>query len=491
MKKIIIWTILLVFPATTTIGQTLPRSIMRYNSDLSITNVEIERLGGTPYDGGRVWVSFTMISPKTLSANALITLSPTMQGAGAQSLDMPKIALLKSATQRSYERGGGEFEPTTLIVRPGEVVEYSVGIPFEKWMNGASLVINSCAKTRAKAYELPTEVIAYDLELAQQRIEPLLVFAVPLEVKKERREQGSAFLEFRVGSDEILPHYATNPQELHKIRSSISNAMEQSRGNKIEKIVLWGTSSPEGNYHYNAKLARSRTEALRDYISMRFGYDIAIFSVSSTPENWVGLRTMVESSTLFNRDQIIEIIDNPELSPSQRDMRMRGLSNYNEILHHYYPLLRRVDYTIHYELQQYKTIEELVVVYNTTPENLSESELFELWQSYDPESQHYSAIIEFWANNLYPQSPAALINMATIALEDGDTLRARQWLRRAAAQLEIQGVAIVDDHTATYYNTAGALQLIEGDKMGAKLLFEKAAKLGLHAAQKNHEAMLD
>ncbi len=467
----------------------LPRSIEKSYSEIEVQNLDIERVGGTPYDGGRVWVNFQLLTPKRLASNSMFSLSPLLVSADGQEYVMPRIALLTARTQTKYEREGGAFDPTTLIARPGETVGYSVGIPFEAWMNGASLMLNTGAETRSNAYSLPTATLAYDLQLAQEVIEPLLVFAVPVTVEKIQQQQGSAFLEFESASSRIEPHYASNPVELAKIIASINTAMNNSSGGEINRIELWGTCSPEGDYGFNAKLARQRTNALMDYLSAIYGYGADVFDISSTPENWEGLRAEVENSSLENRAQILTIIDNPMLSPTERDAQMKRLHNYSELLRHYYPLLRRVDYTIHYELPSYGTLEELIAVYELSPQELSEAELFELWQSHNSRSAAYCELIESWATELYPQSPAACINMATHALENNDYETTEKWLRRAATLLEIQGLAAPQEHTATYYNTAAALQLSHGDTKGARLLFAKAANLGLLAAQKNHEAM--
>ena len=68
---------------------------------------------------------------------------------------------------------------------------------------------------------------------------------------------------------EIHPDYRRNPEELKKILSTI-DAVKNDADSKIISISIKGYASPEGSYSNNIRLAKGRTETLKEYVRKQY-----------------------------------------------------------------------------------------------------------------------------------------------------------------------------------------------------------------------------
>lgn len=260
--------------------------------------------------------------------------------------------------------------------------------------------------------------------------EDIDIFVPPTDSIKEFNIEGKAYVNFPVNRTEIYPDYMNNPVELRKITSSIDTV----RGNSdatITSITLTGYASPEGPYLNNVRLAKGRTEAVRDYVSRQYDFPASVYITASVPEDWAGLREAIEKSDMAMRDQMVSFIDS-DYPIEKRNDRFRELfpANYKILLKDVYPWLRHTDYLIKYTIRKYTDIEEIREVYRLRPQNLSLDEIYKLAQSYPENSDEYFAIFER-AADLFKDSPLANINAANVALNREDIDAAERYLSRA------------------------------------------------------------
>ncbi len=309
---------------------------------------------------------------------------------------------------------------------------YSFEVPWQDWMGestlGFKILTSGCCGAPLGEEDLPIA----DLNLIPPSmpstddlgyIEPV---AVPV---KEYALQGKAYVNFPVNRTEIYPSYMNNPVELKKITNSIDTV----RGNKdatIESITLTGYASPEGPYNNNVRLAKGRTEAVRDYVSKLYDFPASVYKTASVPEDWAGLREAVVNSALADREGILEFIDS-DYPIEKRNDRLRQLypTDYKWLLQNVYPWLRHTDYLIKYNIKKYSDVEEIKQVIATRPQNLSLDEIYLLANTYQPGTPEYNEVFEI-AVRMFPEDETANLNAANNAISRNDLESARKYLEK-------------------------------------------------------------
>jgi hypothetical protein len=170
--------------------------------------------------------------------------------------------------------------------------------------------------------------------------------------------QGSAslscYLSYPQGGSLVLRGYGNNSYELGKlgefIRSALSDTLIYVRG-----VRVCGYSSVDGSYSSNEQLARKRSLGFRQFILSEYPflkqYDITPHWVG---EDWDKLRSLVERSHIGERNEILLIIDKIGVFSGREKLLMdlSGGAPYLTMEQLFFPLLRRVELTVEYDLQR-------------------------------------------------------------------------------------------------------------------------------------------
>ena len=166
---------------------------------------------------------------------------------------------------------------------------------------------------------------------------------------------------------ELHPDYRNNPRELDKIVSTI-NLVKNDKNVSITGVEIHGYASPEAPYDYNARLAEARAKTLTDHVRRLVDLDRDVFKVTSTPEDWEGLRQALREGNLENRDAILAIAEDESLEPDAREWRIKKNypKQYRFMLDNYYPALRHSDYVVSYTVRPF-SVEEAKEVFRTNP----------------------------------------------------------------------------------------------------------------------------
>ena len=256
---------------------------------------------------------------------------------------------------------------------------------------------------------------------------------------------------------------------MQKIRGTI-DIIRHDGDTRIVAVTIEGFASPEGPYAENERLAKGRTEALRNYVRGLYTFDPSIMRSSWVAENWAGLRKYVADSDLDDKNGILAVIDAENLEPDAREWKLKSAypEQYRFLLDNVYPALRNSDYTVEYVVRSYTDIEEIKAVMKRAPQKLSLREMYAVAQSLETGSDEYREVFEV-AVRMYPDDPAANLNAANIAL-------GRNELDRAAGYLAKAG----DTPEAAY--ARGILAAKSGDYDRAARAFGDAAARGVKQA---------
>lgn len=309
-------------------------------------------------------------------------------------------------------------------------VDYHAIVPFEEWMDGCQLVFEraDCGCNNSVVGKEGNILInRFPLE----PYKPELIYIRPqAEKTKIRQISGRAYVDFPVNKTTINPSYRNNVVELAKITGTIDSVKADS-DITITKLTIKGFASPESPFKNNERLAKGRTEALKQYVENLYHFGKGFITTSYEPEDWAGLERYVEQSQLENRDAILEIIRSSE-QPDRKEwlIKSRYPADYKHLLNNCYPALRHSDYTIEYNVRQYKDVKDIERIMTTAPQKLSLAEFYILAETYESGSAELNELWEI-AVRMYPNDEVANFNAANSAMAKGDFERAIKYLDKA------------------------------------------------------------
>lgn len=413
------------------------------------------------------------LSAMHLGSNERVIFTPVFAGEG-DSIVLPPLVLNGRNAQLKYEREKSQrVEGATVMqYRKGGETLWSgaSSFPYEEWMEVSRLNIHEdlCGCGDLQAQNCIPVGQEFDNRPAPAAV---MTFIQPVvEATKARSEEGSAFVDFVVNKTNILPDYRNNRVEIRKITETI-DLVKNDPLVSITNIDIHGYASPEGSYANNTRLAEGRALSLKNYVKSLYTLSDKLFTSSATPEDWAGLRRLVERSTLTDRKEILAVIDS-DMEPDAKDaaLRTRFPQSYRVMLTEMYPALRHSDYVVKYVVRPL-TIEETIEVMRTDPKKASLQEMFLVAQTYDPGSEEFNEAMAI-AVATYPDDPVANLNAGAVALNEGDLDAAAAYLAKAGDAPEA-------------FQARGVLAMQRGDLDEAERLLTQALELGVEDAEYN------
>lgn len=407
---------------------------------------------------------------KKMESNREVILTPKIAGA-ADTLDLASMTVAGRARYYLWLRQNPTKWPAPELYRASETsrLPYSTSAPMLPWMDKSEIVLEGisrgCCGEPIDTFLIP--LVRINLE--KPRFNPQFPFVTPAaELEKWRELRGSAYIDFPVNRTELYPDYRRNPQELQAIRATI-DSVRLDKDVTFKSMTIKGYASPEGPYKNNIRLAKGRTETLKEYLLNLYSFPRSIISTSYEPEDWEGLRRYVEKSGIDQKGAILALIDS-DMAPDPKNdaLRSRFPRQYAFLLKEVYPGLRHSDYTVEYVIRNFTDVEEIKHLLFTNPKKLSLNEMFVAANAMDPDSPEYYEAFEI-AVRMYPANKDANLNAALIDIRRGEYKRAEGYLAK------------VGDIPQAIY-ARGLILACQGDYEAAKPLLDQAAGEGLEAA---------
>lgn len=409
-----------------------------------------------------------------LRSNQRLVFTPIVRSTGGQERTMPQIIVNGRKQDISYKRyAHKDYPDDAQVVRrkngTAQSYEYNAIVPYEEWMKNADVVIAEDLCGCGNVEEQDQTVI-------QRLRTPYMAYLRPkAEARKARTEEGRAFIDFPVDKTTLYPDYRNNPRELDKIVNTI-NLVKEDKNVSITGIEIHGYASPEAPYNYNARLAEGRAKTLTDHVRRLVNLEDRLFKVTSTPEDWDGLREAVLSSNLEHKQEILDIIDDNKLTPDTRERKIKSNypKEYRFMLDTYYPALRHSDYVVSYTVRPF-SVEEAKEILRTKPKQLSLEEMYLVAQTYKPGSDEFNEVFQT-AVRLYPEDETANLNAACAEIERGDYKAASRYLAKAG-------------NSPYAAHARGVMAMKQGNDDEARRQFTIAAQGGVKEAQQNLDIM--
>ncbi len=375
MKKIITLSLLVLAQMLTAQAQD--------KKTVAITGRKVEK------SGDNVTVSFHMeIGKRVVRSNRTVVYEPVIKDGTYQWSLSPVIIQGHRARiaekRHDWAAGHGIVYDNPKYARNKQSLDYVDSAPWQLWMHGADLTVDvtdmgCCSYTAAgtsmlaENLDLPAPTVIVEEKVAHiverpkttgDRMSETLSYVRPLsdfeklepgQLFDEDRE-GSLTVYYRQGNSKIDPGYLDNYRTLSEMVESI-NRLQASKDSRVSHVVIAGFASPEGAFELIDRLGWNRATFSKDYLLKYTGLESDRIQLYNGAEDWRGLRQMVEQSDLYDKAQIIWIIDNVPMWDESRGigretelMKLNNGQTYRFLYRNYFPLLRNAAYMkIYYE----------------------------------------------------------------------------------------------------------------------------------------------
>ncbi|WP_295940286.1 DUF3868 domain-containing protein [uncultured Alistipes sp.] len=363
--------------------------------EITITQQHVEKTGE------RVNVTFhAEIGRKAARSGRTVVFVPSLTD-GTNKWTLPAIVVQgrrAKVTGSRHDWAAGTtalqpaFEDDVTLLKNGSTLFYENSVDWQLWMHGADLIAETLTMGCC-SYSQTDEVLLYGnawlppteagrqpaaVEVAEQTETPKpevpktsgeklaerYPFILPAsEFEKlapgqlfDEDREGALTIYFKQGKYDVDNRFAVNERSLIDLMTSI-RMIEHSLDSRVKRVVIAGFASPEGSFALNDRLAFDRAAAVKRYIMDHSGLQDSTISLYNGSEDWQGLRMLVEKSDLYDKAQILEIIDNvPIWDPVRKTgreselMKLDGGRTYRYLLQNLYPRLRNAAYIkIYYE----------------------------------------------------------------------------------------------------------------------------------------------
>ena len=334
------------------------------------------------------------------------------------------------------------------ILRKNGLYKYESQVPLKRWMKSATLGV------KRQIVGCACEKNLTDNDLAQTSLfqEPQVQRRIPAYTLAEVSriwDMGQDELEiiFKVSKVEIDSTVFDNEVTFGKILDVVDK-IYQNPHYRLEKLHVAGYASPEGPQKFNIWLGINRANALIRYIidnRPEYGLTEANFEIHNGEENWAGLRKLLEKSDMAEKNEVIAVIDDQNLSGEAKKRKIKAMDGgkvWQMMLKNIYPELRCARYlAIYYDSTEDK-LAEIVSQANGLIAEGKYSEAYDLAIRYKDDSRFsniigVSLMMQKKFEDAMPWLQKALDKGCQAAQANIDTINAEyEWEKQQKKEIE-------------------------------------------------------
>jgi len=395
-----------------------------------------------------------------------------------------KKAIVEFTPVYKYEGGEEVLESKTLqgesveannkviAFETGGSIEFAGEFDYQEAMRVGELEIRGLATIKDKQLDL----VAY--KLADGVIStPLLVMVDPMPVA-----YGNNFERVISETKEADIHYVIQQSKVRKseLKAEDITALEdfvkmanEEANKEFKGIEISAYASPDGPEKLNDRLSEQRKKSADKYLAKVIGKAKVskedaetLYSLKSTAEDWDGFKTLVEGSTIEDKDLILRVLSMYS-DPVVREKEIKNISaTYKTLADDILPLLRRSEIMVKIDKIGFSD-EELADFAVNNPDTLNIEEL--LYAAGLAETHEAKAAIYKTATEKFEGCFRAFNNLGFVNILMGNLADAKVALVKANELKE--GDAIIT-------NNLGVIALMEGDKETAQANFLNSTDAG-------------
>lgn len=390
--------------------------------DLSADNFKVNP---TPLEaiGGEVPATINGIFPeKYMKKKAVVTVTPVLKYDGGE-------AVGKSATfQGEKVEGNG----TEISYKVGGTYTMKTNFKYVPAMMNSDLYARFEAKLGKKTVSIPEVKIGYGVVSTSELLGRCGITAstAPDAFQRVIEQKQEANIKFLIGQANLRTSELSSLsiQDLVKILKEI-NDMQEERA--LQNIEVSAYASPDGSFNLNEQLAEKRQDVSSNYLKKqlkKINMDADV-DTKYTAEDWEGFQELISKSNLQDKDVILRVLSMYQ-DPEEREQQIRNMSSvFTEIADGILPELRRARLIVNYEVIG-RSDDQIIEQYGLDASKLSVEELLYggnmLMENATSRKQWYETTIKH-----YPNDYRAYNNLAQLAIMEGNTTAAQNWLQKA------------------------------------------------------------
>ena len=390
--------------------------------DLSADNFKVTP---TPLEaiGGEVPATINGIFPeKYMKKKAVVTVTPVLKYDGGE-------AVGKSATfQGEKVEGNG----TEISYKVGGTYTMKTNFKYVPAMMNSDLYARFEAKLGKKTVSIPEVKIGYGVVSTSELLGRCGITAstAPDAFQRVIEQKQEANIKFLIGQANLRTSELSSLsiQDLVKILKEI-NDMQEERA--LQNIEVSAYASPDGSFNLNEQLAEKRQDVSSNYLKKqlkKINMDADV-DTKYTAEDWEGFQELISKSNLQDKDVILRVLSMYQ-DPEEREQQIRNMSSvFTEIADGILPELRRARLIVNYEVIG-RSDDQIIEQYGLDASKLSVEELLYggnmLMENATSRKQWYETTIKH-----YPNDYRAYNNLAQLAIMEGNTTAAQNWLQKA------------------------------------------------------------
>ena len=465
-------------------GCGLGKMVPRYPEvSIKLDNENLENRGGQ--------VAYQVkgtIPPKYMKKKATMTVTPTIEYNGQ------RIALAPIELQGQKAKAKG----TVINYKQGGNFSATGSFEFKDGYEEANLVASSTAQKKKKSHTFPDVMLCEGIcnSAALMDINPEL---------SEKAGNGTQLLYAEHGyKAEFLTNTATIYFDLNKADLNMNLKLNKSdaakkavadfaafmkEGRVIDKIVITGWASPEGEESLNQGLSQKRAEQGKKWFDNEFDKYLRqyakdnkikykdlkkpeiVFDVTSPGEDWSGFERDLQASNIAEKNQILNVVRSQPNS-AMKEEKIRNMTDiYPTIADIILPPLRRVEVSMVCNKNMYNDAQ--IAEYMTSdPDKLSVNEkLYAAYMEKDLTKKEaiYKVIMEKEEGDWRAYNNAAILEINKY-IENGDNDGLTECMKN------LEKAAAISPSNGIILNNQGVGLFLQGKKAEAMQKFAEAAK---------------
>ena len=443
------------------------------------------------------------IPPKYMKKKATMTIVPTIEYQGQQ------IALAPIEIQGEKAKGNG----SRISYKKGGAFSGSGSFEFKEGYEEANLVAISTAQKKKKSHTFDPvplcEGISNSAALADINPElgekagngTTLIYAE--HGYKPEFVTSTATLYFDVNSSDLNMNQKNNKSDVAKKAVADFGAFMK-EGRKIDKIVITGWASPEGEESLNQGLSDKRAEKGKSWFEKEFDKYLRqyakenkikykdlpkpelVYDVKSPGEDWSGFEAALQQSDIKEKNQILNVVRS-QPNPTQREQKIREMTDiYNEIADIILPPLRRVEVAMVCNKNNFND-QQISEMMKSNPDTLSLNEKLyaaSMEQDLEKKASLYNSIIAKEQNDWRAYNNLAILQINDY-IQNGNEAsltNGMKNLEKAEALSPSNGIIL---------NNKAIGEYLQGDRAAAMRDFAASEKASVNPVQQDYNLAMN
>ena len=469
---------------------------------LKLENPDLENKGGKVE-----YVVKGEVPPKFIKKRASVDIQvPVFMNENGN--DKTEIKSIKLVGEKSKEQG------TVIPFKTGGNFTVSGNFPYQDKLSDQSIYGIGTASKGKKSYTYPPQKIGEGISNTSSRIgiNPVLsdkagngtnlLYAAHNYKPEYETQIGNIY--FEVNKHDLnwnlkLNKDAQAKQVLVDLKNYIFNAFENNKN--IQKIVISGWASPEGEESLNQGLSEKRFDQGKKWLDKQIEdwkkeyakknkmklKDVVVpklvFENNAKGEDWSGFEVAVEKSNIKEKNQILNVV-RAQKESNAREQKIREMTDiYTEIADQILPPLRRAEFAVTCNKNNY-TDAEIFALAKTDLSQLNVNEkMFAAANTTDlkEKARIYTDITTTAASQ---NDWRAYNNLGILAIND--YLQTKEKTNLETAQNYLDKANAISPNNGNVLNNLGINYFLSGKKDEAKKTFENAQKAQIEPIKQDY-----